>query len=49
MSGGGHQAQRRQSDEETVRGRPDTAAESYGQSFALRFRQFLDMIHQRRA
>ena len=49
VGGGRHQAQHRQPDQETVRGRPDTAAERYVQRLALRFRQFVDVIHQRRA
>ena len=47
--GGRHQAQHSQPDQEAVRGGSDTAAESHGQRLALRFRQFVDVIHQRRA
>ena len=49
IGGGRHQAQHCQTDQETVRGRPDAAAERHGQCLALRFRQFVDVIHQRRA
>ncbi len=43
------QAQHRQPDQETVRGRPDSAAERHVQRLALRFGQFVDVIHQWRA
>ena len=49
IGGGRHQAQHRQPDQEAVRGRPDAAAESDVQRLALRFRQLVDVIHQRRA
>jgi hypothetical protein len=49
ISSGSHQAQHCQPDQEAVRGRSDAAAEGYGQSLALRLRQFVDVLHQRGA
>ena len=47
IGGGGHQAQHRQPDQETVRGLPGAAAESDVQRLALRFRQLIEVVHQR--
>jgi hydroxymethylglutaryl-CoA reductase len=44
--GGGHQAQHRQSDQETVGRGSDTAAKGYVQRLALRLRQLIEAIHQ---
>ena len=49
IGGGRHQAQHCQPDEETIRRWSDAAAESHGESFTLRFGQFIDVIHQWRA
>ena len=49
VGGGGHQAQHGQPDQETVRGLPGAAAERDVQRLALRFRQFIEVVHQRRA
>ena len=49
VGGGGHQAQHRQPDQEAVRGRPDSAAESDVQRLALWFGQLVEVVHQRRA
>jgi hypothetical protein len=49
IGGGRHQAQHGQPDQETIRRGSNTAAEGHGQGFALRFGQFVDVIHQRRA
>ena len=49
VGGGRHQAQHGQPDQEAVRGRADSAAEGDVQRFALRFWQFIDVSHQRRA
>ena len=48
-SGGGHQAQHGQPDQESVRRRSATAAECDVQRFALGFRKFVEVIEQRRA
>ena len=49
VGGRGHQAQHRQPDQETVRRRPDAAAERDVQRLALWFRQLVEVIQQRRA
>ena len=48
FGGRSHQAEHRQPDQETIRRRPDSAAESDVQRLALRFRQLVEVVQQRR-